>query len=157
MLLRCWPLRRAGNSPRFGFRGKPFTIRRPMLGRVGSSMGFVQRRIVKSVLWVVTYPKLTLAASGVLLLAAVTLAWFGLKVSTDQNDLFSPNVKFFADYLRFDHLFPENQATYVIVEPVDWAKAPPVGRWVDVADRIAGRLRAIPEYVKKVEEKISLA
>src|SRR4051794_1024984 len=112
MLLRCWPLRRAGNSPRFGFRGKPFTIRRPMLGRVGSSMGFVQRRLVKCVLWVVAYPKLTLAGAAVLLVVAGVGAWFGLSVSTDQNDLFSPNVKFFADYLRFDRLFPENQATY---------------------------------------------
>src|SRR6185312_7142437 len=104
-------------------------------------MGFVQRRLVKSVLWVVSHPKSTLAVGLLVVALSAGLAWRGLDVSTDQNDLFSPKVKFFADYLRFDRLFPENQATYVVMEPVDPGRPPAVGEWVEAADRITARLR----------------
>jgi predicted RND superfamily exporter protein len=121
-------------------------------------MGFVQRRLVISVLRIVERPKLTLLAAAVLLAAAALVARLWLSVSTDQNDLFSPKVKFFADYLRFDQLFPENQATYVVVEPADLNHPPPVGQWVELADRLAARLRSMPQYIDpgKVEEKIPL-
>ena len=59
------------------------------------TMGFVQRRLVKLVMRVVSFPKLTLAICGVLLVAAVGLAWFGLSLSTDQDELLTPKLKFF--------------------------------------------------------------
>ena len=115
-------------------------------------MGFVQRRLVKSVLWVVAHPKWTLAVGVALVMGAALLAWQRLDVSADQNDLFSHKVKFFADYLRFDRLFPENQATYVIIEPVDLQRPPGVMEWVGLAEGIAARLRGLgDQYVKKVE------
>ena len=121
-------------------------------------MGVVQRRLVKGVLWIVARPKLTLAVAAVVLATASIYARQRLSVSTDQNDLFSPKVKFFADYLHFDRLFPENQATYVVVEPSDVKHPPPVGQWVDLADRIAAKLRSMPKYIDlgKVEEKVPL-
>ncbi|HEY8750923.1 MAG TPA: MMPL family transporter, partial [Tepidisphaeraceae bacterium] len=121
-------------------------------------MGFFQRRLVKSVLWVVAHPWPTLLLSAVMVSVSAGLAWQRLKVSTDQNDLFSPKVKFFADYLRFDRLFPENQATYVVIEPVNTAHPPAVGEWVDLADRISARLRGLgDQYIRSVEEKVPLA
>jgi predicted RND superfamily exporter protein len=123
-------------------------------------MGLVQRRLVKSVLWIVERPKLTLLAAAIVLVAAALYAHQRLSISTDQNDLFSPKVKFFGDYLRFDRLFPENQATYVVIEPADLDHPPPVGQWVELADRMAARLRSMPQYIEpepdKVEEKIPL-
>ena len=121
-------------------------------------MGVVQRRLVKSVLWIVKRPKLTLLVSAVVLTAAALHAHQRLSISADQNDLFSPKVKFFADYLRFDQLFPENQATYVVIEPADLNHVPPVGQWVELADHLAAKLRSISKYIDpaKVEEKIPL-
>jgi predicted RND superfamily exporter protein len=122
------------------------------------SMSLVQRRLVISVLWIVGRPKLTLALATLVLVASAVFARQRLSVSTDQNDLFSPKVKFFHDYLDFDRLFPENQATYVVVQPRDPRRPPPVLDWVTLADRIAARLRSMPKYVDptKVEEKIPL-
>ena len=121
-------------------------------------MGFVQRRLVKGVLWVVAHPRLTLGAAAVVLLVSIASAMRWLTVSTDQNNLFSPHVKFFADYLDFDRKFPENQAIYVLIEPRDPGPAP-VPRWVAAADAIAARLnQMVPRYIQKggVDYKIRL-
>ena len=119
-------------------------------------MGFVQRRILKCVLWVVHHPKLTLGiALGVLALAIVD-ARLQLTVSTDQNKLFSPKIKFFADYLRFDEEFPENQATYIVIEGKDLTDDHPISRWTDLADRIADKLNSMPDKVHPVYAKLPL-
>src|SRR6185312_10084092 len=122
-------------------------------------MGFVQRRLVKSVLWVVAHPKTTLAVGLILVASAALLAHTRLDVSTDQNDLFSHKVSFFADYLRFVRLFPENQATYVVVDPVDPKNPPPLWDWVHLADQVAARLNTmVPKYVKKpVQPQVPIA
>jgi uncharacterized protein len=122
-------------------------------------MGFVQRRLVKSVLWVVAHPKTTLAIGLVLVACAAFLAHTRLDVSTDQNDLFSHKVGFFADYLRFNRLFPENQATYVVVEAADLKHPPALADWVHLADGIAARLNTmVPEYVARpVQPRVPIA
>ena len=119
-------------------------------------MGPFQRRLVKGVLWVVTHPKLTLGLAAGLLCVCVGSAYRSLKVSSDQNELFSPKVKFFADWLEFDRKFPENEAIYVVIEPITPAAHPPVRQWVEIADRISNRLNAMPEQVDHVVEKTQL-
>src|SRR6266536_1132831 len=110
-------------------------------------MGFVQRRILKLVLAVVRRPKLTLAISGVILAACVGLAVARLRISTDQNKLFSEKVPFFRDFLHFIHAFPENEALYVLVEAKHPRQIPPVKRWTDFADAITERLSAEKQHV----------
>src|SRR5688572_31227446 len=108
-------------------------------------MGRIQRQLVRAILGVIQRPRLTLAIAGVALLACATLAYFRLDISTDQNKLFSPKVKFFADYLEYAKKFPENEAVYVIVEATEPAIAPPVRRWTAIADAIADRVRGLKE------------
>jgi uncharacterized protein len=117
-------------------------------------MGFVQRRLVIGVLGVVARPKLTLALAAAVLIVCAASAYKWLTVSSDQNKLFSPKVKFFADWLDFDRKFPENQATYVVIEPASLTLKPTVRQWVDVADAITARLRAMPEHVARVVERV---
>jgi len=105
---------------------------------------------------VVAHPKVTLGIAAAVLLVSVVAAKLKLTVSSDQNKLFSPKVKFFADWLDFDRKFPENQAIYVVIEPKDWAAHPPVGDWVKVADRITARLRGMSGEVESVVEKTPL-
>jgi len=120
-------------------------------------MGRVQRRLLSGVLWVVAWPKVTLAVAAVLLAASVGAAVLWLDVSTDQNKLFSPDVPFFRDYLRFSEEFPENEATYVVIEPRDSsATAPQLGRWIETAEGIAARLRRLPRYVSRVDTHVPL-
>ena len=68
--------------------------------------GFDQPRKVKVVIREVTFPKVTIAVCAILLLAAVTFSWFHLTLSTDQNELLTPKLKFFRDYADFATLFP---------------------------------------------------
>lgn len=96
---------------------------------------------------VVHHPWLTLGTSALLLLACGLLGWFHLPISTDQNKLFSSNVAFFHDFLKFNEKFPENEAVYVVIEPVDPHHPPPVERWTAAADAIAARVRPLPEVV----------
>ena len=104
-------------------------------------MGPIQRRLVKATLTVVSYPKLTLLISGIFLAIALTLALTRLNISTDQNNLFSPDVPFFHDYLSFIKQFPENEAIYVFVE----AKF----QWNHARD-----LKPEPEDLMKILQKI---
>src|SRR5688500_18808545 len=116
-------------------------------------MGRIQRQLVRAILGVIQRPRLTLAIAGVALVACATLAYFRLDISTDQNKLFSPKVKFFADYLEFDKKFPENEAVYVIVEPADPAVAPRAARWTALADAIADRMRGLKD-VRSVDARV---
>ncbi|HEY2585391.1 MAG TPA: MMPL family transporter [Tepidisphaeraceae bacterium] len=117
-------------------------------------MGFVQRRLVIGVLGVVARPKLTLGIAAVVLIVCAGSAYKWLTISSDQNKLFSPKVKFFADWLDFDRKFPENQATYVVIEPASLDVKPLAKQWVEVADAITARLRAMPEHVGRVVERV---
>src|SRR5688572_1292277 len=120
-------------------------------------MGRIQRQLVRAILGVIQRPRLTLAIAGVALLACATLAYLRLDISTDQNKLFSPKVKFFADYLEFDQKFPENEAPYVVSERTDRGEMPSIQRWTAAADAIADRLRALgPEHVSSVDHRIPL-
>ena len=119
-------------------------------------MGFIQRRVLTAVLHVVAHPKLTLAVAAIGLIASVALAFTRLSTSTDQDKLFSGDVKFFRDYLDFDAKFPENQAIYVVIEAADPRRMPPVKRWTTLADAIAARLNAMPKYVHVAEAKVPL-
>jgi hypothetical protein len=110
-------------------------------------MGFVQRRILKSVLAVAKHPRLTLGIVSVILVAASALAIDRLTISTDQNKLFSAKVSFFRDYLWYIREFPENEAVYIVIEPRDPAAKPPLARWTAVADHVTERLRRLPQYV----------
>ncbi|HVX85020.1 MAG TPA: MMPL family transporter [Phycisphaerae bacterium] len=119
-------------------------------------MGFVQRRLVKMVMKVVCWPKATIAVCAVLLVASVVFAKLHLSLSTDQNALLTPNLKFFKDYLRYDSQFPENESFVVIVEPRDYVHPPPAKRWMALADRISANLRALTNDVARVDERVPL-
>jgi predicted RND superfamily exporter protein len=117
-------------------------------------MSPVHRGILVAVLGVVARPRLTLALCGVVLALCGALALSRLTISTDQNALFDPDVQFFKDYLRFIELFPENEAVYVVVQSRDRGTVPPVRRWAAIADQVAGRLKAMPQYVKSVDARV---
>ncbi|MCC7349038.1 MAG: MMPL family transporter [Phycisphaerales bacterium] len=116
-------------------------------------MGFVQRRLMMAVLMVVKHPKLTLGAAGLALAVCVAAAAMRLSISTDQNKLFSPDVKFFADYLNFVEKFPENEAIYVLIEPAVDGRSPPFDRWMSLADAIDAKLRPL-DVVESVESRV---
>jgi predicted RND superfamily exporter protein len=106
---------------------------------------------------VVERPRLTLLVAAVALIASVLLALAHLGVSTDQNKLFSRERTFFRDYVDFIARFPENEAVYVVVEPVGPSGVePPLERWTGLADDIAARLRALPQHVRRVEERVPI-
>src|SRR4051794_168142 len=102
-------------------------------------MGRVQRRIVRGVLAVVEHPKLTLALAAALLIVCGTWAYFRLDISTDTNKLYSPKVKFFADFLDYHYKFPENEAIYVLIQARDPANPPGIGKWTAAADAVVDR------------------
>jgi predicted RND superfamily exporter protein len=120
----------------------------------------VRRGLLRGVLAGVSRPRLTLAGAAVIVTACSLLAFFRLHVSAESNELFSHKVAFFRNWLDFNKLFPENEATYVVVEPVDIQNAPPVvpptARWTAVADAIAAKLRSIPNAVESVDERVPL-
>src|SRR5688572_1424749 len=107
------------------------------------------------VLAAVTRPWITLGVASLLLTAGVLLGVFHLPLSTDQNKLLSRDVSFFRSYLQFVEKFPENEAVYVIVEPSEPARVPPTARWTAAADAIAGRLRTMPDVVRRVDARVS--
>src|SRR5689334_3077913 len=117
-------------------------------------MRIIHRPLLIFVLHVVKHPV------RVLIMTAITLAWSGsiaawkLNLATDQNRLFDPNVKFFRDFLSFTHRFPENGATYVLTEPTNRDRPPPVARWTAIADAIAAKLKTMPQYVRAVDAKV---
>jgi hypothetical protein len=114
------------------------------------------RPILRFVLWVVSHPRTTLAITLLIAAASVALAMARLNISTDQNKLFSANVPFFRDYLKFDELFPENEAVFVVLQAKGDERAIPVERWTHAADAIARRLAAMPRHVKSVDARVPL-
>ena len=59
------------------------------------------RRLLISVLWVVKHPWRALAIAGLLLVISIAFAAWRLRISTDQDELFSSNVPFFHNYIEF--------------------------------------------------------
>jgi predicted RND superfamily exporter protein len=115
------------------------------------------RPLLKFVLGVVAHPVRTLVIAGLVLAASVAVAVWKLEISADQNRLFNPNVPFFRDYLSFIQNFPDNEAIYLVIESKDSTKIPPLHRWTELADGLAARLRAMPDYVASVDHRVSAA
>ncbi len=120
-------------------------------------MGFVQRRLVKMVMRVVSFPKLTLLICAVVLAAGVILAWGKLGLSTSQDELLTPKLKFFRDYQEFANYFPENDSFVVIVEPVDYAHPPAGKRWMEFADALGESLQGLTDDVRRVDWRVKPA
>jgi predicted RND superfamily exporter protein len=114
------------------------------------------RWLLVGVLGIISRPRAALLVAGVLLVLCGGWAWSRLNISTDQNKLFDPHVRFFRDYLKFNELFPENESIYVLVEPKEPQASPPVPRWTALADDIAQRLRNLPQYVSSVDSKVPI-
>lgn len=117
-------------------------------------MGFVQRHLVKLIIRMVSFPKLTLAICALALLGAVALSWTRLGLSTSQDELMTPKLKFFRDYQEFTRQFPENEAFYVILQPRDYAHPPAGKRWMELADRVGTSLLALKADVRRVDWKV---
>ena len=107
-------------------------------------------------LWVVRYPKLVLVGALAALLACIIFANLKLGLSTNQDELFSSKVAFFKDYINFTQNFPENQASYVLIEPADPAHPPAVDRWVAFAESMTDGLRKDTANVKAVDSHVPL-
>ena len=107
-------------------------------------------------LWVVTHPRLVLAGALAALIACIIFANTNLGLSTNQDELFSSKVAFFNNYIHFTADFPENQASYVMIESADPLHLPPVQRWIAIADAITERLQKDTDSVKAVDSHIPL-
>ena len=114
------------------------------------------RRLLIGMLWVVTHPRIVLSLSLLALLGCGLFAYLNLGLSTNQDELFSSKVAFFNTYKKFTVNFPENQASYVIVEPVNSAAPPPVEKWIAIADAITDRLAKDSKNVKSVDSHVPL-
>jgi hypothetical protein len=114
------------------------------------------RRLLIAMLWVVTHPKKTLAIALLALLGCATYALTHLGISTNQDELFSSKVAFFGDYIDFTKDFPENQASYVMVEAADPAHPPATADWVAVANTITEQLQHDKTDVKAVDSHVPL-
>jgi len=110
---------------------------------------------LKLVVWVVSHPRLTLVGAGAAMAICAALAATSLRLSSNQNDLFSPDAPYFRDYLRFIELFPENEAIYVVLQARGDAEVP-TERWAEAADRIAERLDDGVEGVRSVDHRVPI-
>jgi predicted RND superfamily exporter protein len=108
----------------------------------------LQRRLLTGVLFVARHPRLVLCVVVLTVAAAVGVAVSFLRISTDQNQLFSAKVSFFADYLNFIHTFPENEAVYIVIEPRAQFGRPTLDEWKAVADTVTDRLNSMTETVR---------
>jgi hopanoid biosynthesis associated RND transporter like protein HpnN len=108
------------------------------------------------VLVVVEHPKATLAIAAALLIACGTWAYLRLDISTDTNKLFSPKVKFFADFLDYHNKFPENEAIYVVIQARDPANPPEISKWTSAADAVVDRLKPLTEHVESVHARVPI-
>lgn len=115
------------------------------------------RQLLIGVLHVVRYPKRILLIAALVLIACAAVASWKLNMSTDQDKLFSSNVPFFRDYIEFTRDFPENQASYVIIQAKDPAHPPPTAQWIKIADAITERLRQEKKYVRAVDSHVPIS
>ncbi|MGC9259025.1 MAG: MMPL family transporter [Phycisphaerae bacterium] len=119
-------------------------------------MGPIHRIILNNVLRLTRYSRIVLAIALVLAGASIYLACTRLRISTDQNKLFSPRVEFFHQYLQFIKNFPENEAAYVVIQARNPAHPPPAGQWIKAANAITTALKKLPRYVKSVDSHVPL-
>src|SRR5437879_5877397 len=113
-----------------------------------------QRLLRQGVIRVVAHPKLILAIAGAALGACVLLAVARLRISSDEGKLFPVTDRHIRESYEFNEQFPENDAMYVVIEPVNPKSPPPIARWTALADRITERLRACPNEVAGVECRV---
>src|SRR3982751_817356 len=104
-------------------------------------MRLIHRPLLIFVLHVVKHPRRVLAISLIVVAICAGAAKWKLSLATEQNKLFDPNVQFFKDFQSFNKRFPETEATYVLIQPVDHDHPPPIYRWTALADAIAERMR----------------
>lgn len=116
----------------------------------------LRRRSIQLVLFVAARPRTALGVAAAAAVACIVAAIGWLTLSTNQNELFSPSVPAFGDYLDFIEHFPENEAIYVMLEPVDPGSTVEPARWTGAADAIAARLSAMPEHVRSVDHRVPL-
>ena len=125
-----------------------------------SASRWVHRTLLRGVLAGVGASAADSCRAALIVTACSLLAFFRLHVSAESNELFSHKVAFFRNWLDFNKLFPENEATYVVIEPTVIPNAPPnvppTARWTGLADAIAARLRTIPNAVQSVDERVPL-
>jgi predicted RND superfamily exporter protein len=119
-------------------------------------MGGIQRRLLKIVLAVVRYPRMTLAICAAVMAISIGAALLHLTIDTDQDRLFSSQVGFFKNYLDFINKFQENEALYVMIEPSDPKKPPLRSRWTEVADQVAAKMKTLTDVVSSVEYRTPL-
>ncbi len=115
-----------------------------------------RRLVLNGVIAGVEHPRITLAIALIVLAGCALFAALHLQISIESNKLFSSKVPFFRDYLNFIAEFPENEATYIIIEPRAGVPAPATDRWLELADKIAARLRTLPQDVSSVDERMPL-
>jgi predicted RND superfamily exporter protein len=119
-------------------------------------MGPIHRRVLKDTLRLTRYPRIVLGIALLLAGISVFLACTRLRISTDQNKLFSPHVPFFHQYLQFIKRFPENEAAYVVIKARDPTHPPAASQWIKAANAVAASLKQIPEYVTSVDSHVPL-
>ena len=112
--------------------------------------------ILRFVLWIVSHPRATLAVTLLIAAASVALAIARLRISTDQNKLFSTDVPFFRAFVEFDRKFPASEAVYVVVQAKGDERTIPVERWTSAADAVARKLAGLSEHVRSVDARIPL-
>lgn len=114
------------------------------------------RKLLKHSLRLIRYPR-TILIIGILLAgASALLAARYLRVSTDENKLFSPKVPFFHQYLSFIHEFPENEAAFIVVQAKNSAHPPTTAEWIAAANAITRRLRTLHNSVASVDDRVPL-
>jgi uncharacterized protein len=117
---------------------------------------WLRRTLLHGIIASVAVPKISLACAAVAVAACSILALAKLHVSSESNELFSHKVTFFRNWLDFNKEFPENEASYVVIELKDGAPTPSTARWTGVADAIAAKLRSMPQTVRAVDERVPL-
>ena len=121
-----------------------------------SAAHWLRRTLLHGVIASVARPKMSLACAGVAVAACSIFALSELHISSESNELFSHKVAFFRNWLDFNKEFPENEATYVVIELKNDVPAPSTARWTGVADAIAANLRAMPQAVRSVDERVPM-
>ena len=119
-------------------------------------MGPIHRTILNNTLRLTRYSWIVLAIVLVLAGGSVYLACTRLRISTEQNKLFSPRVPFFHQYLQFIKNFPENEAAYVVIQARHPTHPPPTGQWIKAADAVTAALKKLPRYVQSVDSHVPL-
>ncbi len=119
-------------------------------------MGPIHRRVLKDTLRLTRYPRVVLAIALILAAISAFLACTRLRISTDQNKLFSSHVTFFHQYLQFIKQFPENEAAFIVIKARDPAHAPASSQWIAAANAVTASLRKLPKYVVSVDSHVPL-